>query len=459
MRISAQNSPPPKSAPKATGSQTLIGVTNDNRVPELVGGTTVTPKSSENKVSARPQTPLGVTIDKDVPELVGVTTVTPKSVDNNAPDLVGVTTVTPKSAENLRDNSTQKDVMPMNGIVTPNSSVPTSSTLTADEAPNANDDKLPDLVLNRSIDKTQNATQTDVATTEDEEDAAEALLRLGEDMNLEPIDDNSTLMPIGGSGENIATDAVPVPIKLSENDVQEAVKNLQNDNVEVTDNNNNDVKGTNKQSPTRKKDSAVESTTPPTSPPTSLPKGKLEVKEYGIKKKTENEKLKFKCVKCPSRFKSRKECDKHYIEKHQPVMCGKCNKVFNTPSSLSLHMYDHEELRFMCKRCGKGFHFKGQLVQHKVDHRSTRMHKCMYANCDRWFKRKGDLVLHLETHKNKEWKCNECNHTTTCEKYLKDHVKSQHQTDKADYKYKCAVCNKRFLYHMQLSRHKDDHLK
>ena len=83
----------------------------------------------------------------------------------------------------------------------------------------------------------------------------------------------------------------------------------------------------------------------------------------------------------------------------------------------------------------------------------------MHANCDRWFKRKGDLVLHLETHKNKEWKCNECNHTTTCEKYLKDHVKSQHQTDKADYKYKCAVCNKRFLYRMQLLRHKGDHLK
>ena len=209
-------------------------------------------------------------------------------------------------------------------------------------------------MLNRSTDHIQNTTQTDVATTEDKEDTTEALLRLGEDINLEAVDDNSTLMPIGGSGVNIATDVVPVPIKLSENDVQEAVKNLQND---IVDKNNNVVKGTNNQSAARKSDSAVEGTSPSTSPPTSPYKGKLEVKEYGIKKKPENEKLKFKCVKCPSRFKSQKECNKHYIEKHHLVMCGKCNKVFNTPSSLSLHMYDHEELRFVCKRCGKGFHF------------------------------------------------------------------------------------------------------
>ena len=289
MRISAQNSPPPKSAPKLLGSHTLTGVTTDKNVPELVGVMTVTPKSAENDVPARSQTLIGVTIDKNVPELVGVTTVTLKSADNDVPDLVGVPTITPKSAEKTQDNTIQKEVTPRNGTVTPESSVPTSSTLTCDKPSNVNDDKLPDLVLNRSIDHTQNTTQTDAATTEDEEDAAEALLRLGEDMNLEPIDDNSTLMPIGGSVENIATNAVPVPIKLSEKDVQEAVKNLQNENVVVTDNNNNDVQRMKEQSPTRKKDSAVDNTSPLTSPPTSPPKGKLEVKEYGIKKKTENE--------------------------------------------------------------------------------------------------------------------------------------------------------------------------
>ena len=329
------------------------------------------------------------------------------------------------------------------------------------------DDRLPDLVLNRKNEETSdsivadpptlNTTQTDAATTEDEEDAAEALLRLGDDMNLGPIDDNSELMPIGGTGEGIPRDAVPVPIKLSEKDVQEAVHNLDM----LADCNNNMV---NNESARKSEQPPLNNKAPPTNnkeetPPNSPPKGKLEVKEYGIKKKSDDEKLKFKCVQCPMRFKTRKQSNKHYIENHQSLLCDKCNKVFKMPASLTLHQYDHEEMRYVCNRCGKGFHFKGQLTQHKVDHRSTRTFQCMHSGCGRWFKRKGDLVLHLETHKNIEWKCKECNHTTTCEKYLKDHVKSQHETDKDDYKYKCAVCDKRFLYRTQLARHKDSHLK
>ena len=411
MRMSAQSSPPPKPSParndnKLLGASTLIGATTGDGTLELVGGTDVTPKSPTQENTASK----------------------------------------PKS-----DN-----------LVT-NSSTPLVNT-------NLSDDRLPDLVLNRQNEETTdsivadpstlNTTQTDAATTEDEEDAAEALLRLGDDMNLGPIDDNSTLMPIGGTGEGIAKDAVPVPIKLSEKDVQEAVRNL---DIIADDNNNTvDDESASKQDQPHLNTQKILPTnneSPVNSPPTSPPKGKLEVKEYGIKKKTENEKLKFKCVQCPMRFKTRKQSNMHYVEKHQPLLCETCNKVFKTPASLSLHQYDHEELRYVCKRCGKGFHFKGQLTQHKVDHRSTRTFQCMHSGCGRWFKRKGDLVLHLETHKNKEWKCKECNHTTTCEKYLKDHVKSQHETDKDDYKYKCAVCDKRFLYRTQLARHKDSHLK
>ena len=145
---------------------------------------------------------------------------------------------------------------------------------------------------------TQNTTLTDAATTEDEEDAAEALLRLGNDMNLGPINDNSTLMPIGGTGEGIAKDTVPVPIKLLEKDVQEAVHNL--DNNTVADNNNNTVSEENVSNPIRSPLNSLDvpenNNSSVKTPPTSLPKGKLELKQYGIKKKSENEKLKFKCV-------------------------------------------------------------------------------------------------------------------------------------------------------------------
>ena len=177
------------------------------------------------------------------------------------------------------------------------------------------------------------------------------------------------------------------------------------------------------------------------------------MKEYSIKRKPGDDKLRFKCTHCAFRCKTRKEVNKHYIDTHEPLLCDNCNKVFNTPSALSLHRYEHEEHRYRCEVCNKGFHFKGQLKQHKADHNKTPTFQCMRVDCGRWFKRKGDLVLHLETHKNVVWSCKECDHKTSCEKYLKEHVRDKHKTDEADFRFKCAVCNKRFLYRTQLTRH------
>ena len=346
-RISAQSSPPPKPSPKKDngstkllGAHTLIGATTGDGALELVGGTDVTPKSTDHQGDPAHQN----------------------------------TTTESGSGSYGTDSST-----PLVG-------------------PLSNDDELPDLVLNHpSWEKTdiaaldshiQNTTLTDAATTEDEEDAAEALLRLGDDMNLGPIDDNSTLMPIGGTGEGVAKDAVPVPIEFSEKDVQEAVRNMGTNTI--ADDNNNTVNEENVSNPVRSPlnnlDVPENNNSPVKTPPTSLRKGKLELKEYGIKKKAENEKLRFKCVQCPMRFKTCKESNKHYVDTHQPLLCEKCKKVFKTPASLSLHQYDHEELRYVCKRCGKGFHFKGQLTQHNVDHRSTRTFQCMHSGCGCWFK-------------------------------------------------------------------------
>ena len=142
-------------------------------------------------------------------------------------------------------------------------------------------------------------------------------------------------------------------------------------------------------------------------------------------------------------------------------MCSDCDKVFSNPASLSVHMYDHMDQRFKCDTCGRGFHFAGQLTQHKVVHRKEGKgtFQCMTSKCRKWFIRKSDLVVHVETHKKKDWKCPHCDHITTCEKYLKTHIKSQHETDENNLPYKCAVCNRRFLYRQQLARHKEEHLK
>ena len=467
VRMSAQKSPPHKSPRKR---DKLIGGPASPPPPELHGvteekqGEVVIELSSPSHKSSRKRDKL-----LGGPKLIGVTTsdaslttgeklkTTTTSIASEEPNeemLPDLVVNRPSESPKVHESSVVSKILGELDVPELNlDRINTEAPTTSDAAATCEHPEAPYL--------TDAVVVTDTATTEDEEDAAQALLQLGTDMNFDSIDDNSTLMPIGARLGIVPEDIAPVPIKLSKEDVKQAVSQLAED----------EDKGTIPQAPVSSAADSNENNAPVSdntedntnstvnSPVRSPKKGVLKVKEYGIKKKAEEEKLKFKCVNCQSRFKSRKECNKHYTDNHPTLLCTTCNKFYNTPASLSLHMYEHEELRHVCKRCGKGFHFKGQLTQHKVDHRSVRTFKCMHANCDRWFKRKGDLVLHLETHKPKVWKCSECPHTTSCEKYLKDHVKSQHLTDKSDYKYKCAVCNKTFLYRMQLSRHKDTHLK
>ena len=65
----------------------------------------------------------------------------------------------------------------------------------------------------------------DTVTTTDEEEAAEALLALGNVSNYDKIvqeEDNATLMPIGKASTTV--DINPVPLRLSVNDVNIAIQ-------------------------------------------------------------------------------------------------------------------------------------------------------------------------------------------------------------------------------------------
>ena len=331
---------------------------------------------------------------------------------------------------------------------------------------------LPDLVVNSSnsvstevpehssmADPTQHDISLDPGTTELEDDAIDALLSLGRESNVnadvDALDENSQLMPIGGA--NLPVDVAPVQVRLDQVSVDREIAGLQNELTLPSTTPAIEKAPDAPESPANEENVLVQAdeTTQADDRKLSSPtkQGKIEMKEYGIKRKSGDDKLKFKCMKCEFRSKTRKEVNKHYVETHEPLMCEKCSRLFNTPSSLSLHMYDHEEHRYKCEVCNKGYHFKGQLKQHKADHNKTPSFQCMRVDCGKWFKRKGDLVLHLESHKNVVWNCDECNHKTSCEKYLKEHIRDKHRTDEADYHFKCAICNKKFLYRTQLTQH------
>ena len=131
-------------------------------------------------------------------------------------------------------------------------------------------------------------------------------------------------------------------------------------------------------------------------------------------------------------------------------MCGVCWKLFELASSLSHHMYTHNEPRFFCEKCSFHCDFESELKKHNVTHHSQPSHQCMRKNCGRWFKRKADLVLHVELHTKELIECEHCDFKTMLQKYLKEHMKSHDNT----LPYPCNLCNKRFLWRSGLQAHK-----
>ena len=190
---------------------------------------------------------------------------------------------------------------------------------------------------------------------------------------------------------------------------------------------------------------------PPTDPPPAVQpldisdnakKGTLITKMYVLKKPAV--KRSFKCSECNTVKPSIQKLNKHHREKHNPQMCGICNRTFELASSLTHHMYAHEDKRFKCDSCDFSSHFVSELEVHKILHRRNPSHQCMHSNCGKWFRRKWDLSLHLLKHKGIELKCDYdgCTFTTATKKQLKEHQKRH--TD--DYPHECKICHKGFKY-------------
>ena len=142
---------------------------------------------------------------------------------------------------------------------------------------------LPDLVL------TNNMTLNEANTTEDEDEAAEALLQLSK---LDTIPDDDPELPLGV----LPMDAAPVPITLGNQDVLNAIENFKQTNGETgvtTDNSDNknvpdDLKKDHNEKENKNKNKKDKSemsehqSAPEPSPPTSPTKGSLVLVKHGI---------------------------------------------------------------------------------------------------------------------------------------------------------------------------------
>ena len=159
-----------------------------------------------------------------------------------------------------------------------------------------NDDgTLPDLVLNNNV------TLNEANTTEDEDEAAEALLQLSKS---DTLPDEDPELPLGV----LPVDAAPVPIALGNQDVLNAIENfkhtsgetgvtLDNSNVNKNPNDPNKENDNNDNNNKEKKNDNDPKSTPELTPPTSPAKGSLVIVKHGIRRKKSTEQT-YKCARC-----------------------------------------------------------------------------------------------------------------------------------------------------------------
>ena len=323
--------------------------------------------------------------------------------------------------------------------------VPTPSRSTLEGVSNV-DEHLPDLVLPPSGNMPENKLFTNVGNTEEDLEAASTLLSLGDTLEdtLDEGDDNALLMPIGGANVNVPEDVAPQPLQLDQINVDNAIAELiSTEQQEENGSNYTNNDGTPTDPPAVKQGQTDENLTK---------KGTLETKTYVLKKKPEK-KRRFKCSECNFVESSIQKLNEHHRRAHNPQMCGICNRTFTLASSLTRHMYDHEEKSFKCDMCNYSSHFKSELETHKIVHRKQPSHQCMHANCGKWFRRRWDLTLHLQKHDGTELTCDYvgCKFKTATKKQLREHQKRHYD----DFPYECKICHKSFHYRSGLKRHRD----
>ena len=191
--------------------------------------------------------------------------------------------------------------------------------------------------------------------------------------------ENADLMPIGG--QNAPIDAAPQPIRLDQISVDNAIAGLIQEEEETKEQ-ESEPKGPSTENTKKEIDAKMT----PTAEKTPTVKGALKTKTYALKKKVDNKRRSFKCSECNVVKKTIKELNIHHRENHNPQICGICNRSFKLASSLTRHMYDHNELKYKCDQYDHRCHFESELQTHKIVHRKNQSYQCMKANCGKWFR-------------------------------------------------------------------------
>ena len=238
------------------------------------------------------------------------------------------------------------------------------------------DQKLPDLVVNQNKPDNvepdnveQASTAVNTVSTEEDLEAASTLLSLGDtrDDTLDDDDENAHLMPIGGV--NVPVDIALEPLRLDQVSIDNVIAGI----VETEELEKDLTVGETTAKPAAEEGTTVEPLPDMRDQADNEPavmKGSLKTKMYVLKKKPDSKQT-FKYSECKVVETSIYKLNEHHRWMHNPQMCGICNHTFSLASSLSRHMYDHDEKKFHCNQCDYSSHFESELEMHKIVHRKS----------------------------------------------------------------------------------------
>lgn len=161
------------------------------------------------------------------------------------------------------------------------------------------------------------------------------------------------------------------------------------------------------------------------------------------------------CQKCLKIIKDNAQSVKHHCsnETTTAIECYVCNKLFEEPMHLNIHLRDHK--KSLHKRSKNNQSLKGpdMLKYHQKDSESLEnLYHC--KDCDEIFHKKVSLQKHMHKHKSSGLKCHTCKKLFVSPQKLAEHV-ALGTCQKANQilKYECDECKCKFSKLVKLKIH------
>ncbi|BFZ00245.1 hypothetical protein BsWGS_03284 [Bradybaena similaris] len=160
----------------------------------------------------------------------------------------------------------------------------------------------------------------------------------------------------------------------------------------------------------------------------------------------------FHCGQCNKPFNTPHGLEVHVRRSHagsRPYACEVCNKTFGHSVSLHQHRSTHvQERSFECHQCGKTFKRSSTLSTHLLIHSDTRPYPCPF--CGKRFHQKSDMKKHTYIHTGeKPHKCQQCGKAFSQSSNLITHSR-KHTGFKP---FACGQCGRAFQRKVDLRRH------